>query len=139
LRLRKYFELIIFLLAIVNLGLFGFLEKTGETVLLLIFGLLGLTAGRTAFKSIKDLRNGTVKIGDHIEGMLSSAIAAYTAFFVFGGYTFFESLYKTNFTILFWVLPGIIGGFAISYYRKKYSGNRTVNTLKEKQLSVSEQ
>jgi len=136
--IRKYFELIIFILAIVLLGMFGIMEKSAQTFLLLIFGLLGLTSGKMAFKSIENLRNGTNRIADHVEGMLTSAIAAYTAFFVFGGYTLFESLYRTNFAILFWVLPGVIGGFAISYFRKKYAGKTSDKKLIDKNLSVSE-
>ena len=50
--------------------------------------------------------------------MLVSGIAAYTAFFAFGGRVFFESLLTGYWAVLPWVAPTIIGIGAIKYLEK---------------------
>ena len=120
LKKRKVFELLVFVLAILNVAAFVYLKGEGPSILLLIFGLLGLTTAPTALGSLKRIAKKTDPMLDHIEGMITTGIAAYTAFFAFGGYRFLENLYIGNAVVLFWVTPGVIGGIAISRLKRKY-------------------
>ncbi|MEM9270712.1 MAG: hypothetical protein AAGA78_17465, partial [Pseudomonadota bacterium] len=58
-----------------------------------------------------------------IVGMCTSAIAAYTAFFVFGANQFFEELLPGYWAILPWIAPTFVGTtgivYSLRYYRKK--------------------
>lgn len=121
LRKKRAYELVVFLIAIFNISVFIYLQGKGQSILLLIFGLLGLTAMPQAFASIMKLKEKANPVADHVEAMITTGIAAYTAFFVFGGYSFFENLYKGHMVVLFWTLPGIIGGICISRLRRKYT------------------
>lgn len=60
---------------------------------------------------------------EHLGGLIASGIAAYTAFFVFGGINFFRSLFGDTlegYSILLWVAPGILGGAMIAQQTRKY-------------------
>ena len=117
----RLFEMIIFILALMIIAWVCILPWSPQSVLLLIFGGLGLTAGKRAFTTLPKLKSELDRMGDHIQGLLSSAIAAFTAFLVFGGSNLINGIYDSQLYILFWVLPGVIGGFAIAWYRKKNS------------------
>jgi len=118
---RRTLEWIIFLLALLNIGVFIYLQGKGQSVLLLIFGILGLFAGSGIFYRKEQLIGGINRIKDHISSMITSGIAAYTAFFAFGGYTFFESSYDGYTVVVFWTLPGILGSILIAYYQRKWA------------------
>jgi len=118
---RRTLEWIIFLLALLNIGVFIYLQGKGQSVLLLIFGILGLFAGSGIFYKKEQLVAGINKIKDHISSMITSGIAAYTAFFAFGGYTFFESIYDGYAVVIFWTLPGILGAILIAFYKARWT------------------
>lgn len=118
---RRTLGWIIFLLALLNIGVFIYLQGKGQSVLLLIFGILGLFAGSGIFYRKEKLISGINKIKDHISSMITSGIAAYTAFFAFGGYTFFESIYEGYTVVVFWTLPGILGSILIAFYQRKWT------------------
>lgn len=118
---KKLLEGFIFILALLNIGVFVYLKGQGQSILLLIFGILGLFAGSAVFRSSKKPADNTQRIGDHIASMVISGIAAYTAFLAFGGYTFFSSLYDGIAVVFFWTLPGIIGSLIIARFRKRYA------------------
>ena len=61
---------------------------------------------------------------EHLSSMIGTGIAGYTAFLVFGGSRLFPALAHTQFHVLFWIMPTIIGVAAISfttaYYKRKF-------------------
>jgi hypothetical protein len=61
---------------------------------------------------------------EHLGSMIGTAIAAYTAFLVFGGARLFPSVARSQLYTIFWVLPTLIGVpviFAtVAYYRRKF-------------------
>jgi len=117
---KKYFEMAVFFVALFNISVFIYYGGQGQTILLLIFGLLGLSAAPLAFRSVARIQKGIQPVAEHVEAMITTGIAAYTAFFVFGGYTFFESIYQGYVVVMFWTLPGIVGGIIISRFKRKY-------------------
>lgn len=120
LKKRRVVDIVIVLLAIVNLVYFYYLGGKGQAILLLIFGLLGLTNMPKAIASYSKIREKANWYMDHLEGMITAGIAAYTAFFAFGGYTFFGNLFNGPWVAIPWILPSIFGAFAIGYYKRKY-------------------
>jgi hypothetical protein len=65
----------------------------------------------------------------HLNGLFGAGIGAYTAFFVFGGQRIMDSLFGdlyTNYSVVLWVAPGVIGGVAIGFvsrhYKQKFGG-----------------
>jgi len=51
--------------------------------------------------------------------MIVGGIAAYTAFFAFGGATFFGNLFDGYAMIIPWILPTIMGVGLIKWYKRK--------------------
>lgn len=99
------------------------LKGGGGAVLMFIFGGLGLA---DIPRFIKDLRKPVEKIEwfkDHLVGMCTSGIAAYTAFFVFGANNYLQSVLSGYWGVIPWVAPTVIGitgiFLAVRYYRKK--------------------
>ena len=121
---RIYFEIAILvysigLLAVAFMGLIG----SDTNVLLYIFGGLGLTSIPTIIRYRKAKSGDIDPIKEHMVGLLTSGIAAYSAFFVFGAYTWVEKILPGMWSVIPWVGPGIIGGigitFGVKYFRKK--------------------
>jgi len=96
------------------------LKLEGMTSLLMIFGILGLTSVFAVLKNKEKTRKETHWLWEHISGMIVSGIAAYTAFFAFGGSTFFSSILPDSFQIIPWVLPTIIGVISLRILRSKW-------------------
>ena len=99
------------------------LKGQNSALLLLIFGALGMLDFPVM---IRELRSPTYErewFKEHMIAMLTSGIAAFTAFLVFGSNTWLQELLPGYMGVLPWVLPGLIGGFGINagvkYYRKK--------------------
>jgi uncharacterized membrane protein len=118
--ITQVFNSILFVYGIVLVIWSVYLNFQGQAILLLIFGIIGITSIFDLILSFDKAAEKAHWMLDHISGMLGSAIAAYTAFLAFGGYTLFASLYNTRFLVIFWTAPAIIGTIAISYWRKKY-------------------
>ncbi|GAA0291315.1 hypothetical protein [Psychrosphaera haliotis] len=57
---------------------------------------------------------------EHVTNIIASGIAAYTAFLVFGGQSFLAGLVPSNMQIMFWIMPGVVGGFLSHVYASKY-------------------
>lgn len=92
----------------------------GQPVLGYVFAIGGsinaLQALHYAFaKKVNDNR----WIVEHLSGMLGSGIAVYTAFFAFGARHLLAFIGQWQ--LLFWILPGILGGLAIHWWSRKYS------------------
>ncbi len=97
------------------------LKVQGAAILMLVFGILGMTAFTDAFGSFEKIQSREKWIVTHLRGMLSTGIAAYTAFFAFGGRQFFEHILTDQWMVIPWVLPSIIGVFGIRYWRLRYT------------------
>jgi len=95
------------------------LKLQGPSVLLLIFGILGLTQLPILIRSTSKLQANGNWMAAHINGMITSGIAAYTAFFAFGGSTFFEGIFTGPLIAIPWSLPSIIGTVCISWQLRK--------------------
>lgn len=122
---RILFESIIlaYSITLLSTGVYGVWSGNSGNILLFIFGGLGLTALPTILKLRKADVSKTDRIKEHMVGLLTSGIAAYTAFFVFGGYTWMEKILPGMWQVLPWVAPGVLGGLGITlgvkYFRKK--------------------
>ncbi|MGM0526477.1 MAG: hypothetical protein ACQEQ8_09835 [Pseudomonadota bacterium] len=56
---------------------------------------------------------------EHLSSMCGSGIAVYTAFFAFGARHVLAELGQWQ--LVFWILPGLLGGIAIHFWTRKYS------------------
>jgi len=103
--------------------------RTGSTVFI-IFSILQIITGignlRYNFK--KELKPNEWWL-QHLSGLFGAGIGAYTAFFVFGGRRIMDSVFGdlyTDYSIVLWVAPGVIGGIAIGivsrHYKHKFGG-----------------
>jgi magnesium-transporting ATPase (P-type) len=105
-------------LSAIYVGLLG-LER--NSVLFQVFSVLSMFASfgllRYIFK--KEVKKGEWII-EHMSNIIVSGIAAYTAFFVFGGQAFLSEFVPSDYRIVFWVLPGVLGGVLSRIYENKY-------------------
>ena len=90
---------------------------------MLFFGILGLSAAGTILKDYKNPPKESNWFLTHLTGMLISGIAAYTAFFAFGGRSLFGHILTGHWMIIPWVAPTIIGVIAIKILKRKYAPN----------------
>lgn len=112
-------------IVILGMAVFMILYNTfvldGRHILMYIFGGLGLTALPAIIRYSKGKTNGRNHIQEHAIGMVTTAIAGYTAFFAFGGRNFFGEIFTGNLMIIPWVLPGVLGTIANIYCGRKYA------------------
>ena len=92
-----------------------------NSTVLLVFGIIGVLA------SMGDLRRFIPKEGidkswlrQHYEAMIFSGVAAYTAFFAFGGRTLFGSLLAGWWGIVPWILPTLLAFLILPYINRHY-------------------
>lgn len=119
-RNRRYFGIVVFILALIMILWSLYLGVKNEAILLLIFGIIGLTSFKEVRQSFEEVSKSPWIIV-HLQGMLISAIAAYTAFFAFGGNSVLGFIFKNQLQVIPWVLPSIIGTIAINIMTKKYT------------------
>lgn len=105
-----------------------YLKGQGAAVLMLIFGILGMTSGRDVLASYQGKNKNSSWIEEHISGMLVSGIAAYTAFAVFGGSNFFREYLTGYWSVVPWVMPTIVGITIIRYYKNSYLKKKGIPT-----------
>ena len=120
LKKRKIMDVLIVIWAVLNIIYFVQLEGKGISILLLIFGVLGLTNLPMAIAPFKKMESKSNWYIDHLEGMITAGIAAYTAFFAFGGSTFFGKLFSGPLVAIPWVMPSIIGVFLMRWFKRKH-------------------
>ena len=104
----------------------GLSTSNGFSVLMIIFGILGISSLGEAFKLIK-ADNGTVYqnwLNDHIANMCASGIAAHTAFLVFGARSLLANVDHPAFSIAIWVAPSVIGLIGIEYGKRHFGSKR---------------
>ncbi len=93
---------------------------SGSHPLLVVFGALGfLTTIRSVVRDFTGQQKPYNWLEEHISGLLISAIAAFTAFFSFGGNRIFGDTFTGNLQLATWIAPTIIGVAVIRYYKWK--------------------
>ncbi len=102
------------------LGVAISLKFKGGGVLYLFFGMLGSLVTIPTLKAYWKKTYEVNWLREHYGGMIVSGTAAYTAFFVFGGATFFESIFVGNWQVLPWILPTVLTVFGMTYLNRKY-------------------
>ncbi len=105
-----------------------YLKGQNAGILMIIFGLLGMSSGRDVLASYQGKNENSSWIEEHISGMLVSGIAGYTAFAVFGGRSFFSEYLIGYWSIIPWVMPTFVGIILIRYYKNSYLRKRNVTT-----------
>jgi hypothetical protein len=121
-----FFEMLVFIGGVLLLAYGIYLKGKGAGVLMIIFGLLGISNIRQIITQIKNPPQKANWFNEHVAGMLTTGIAAYTAFFAFGGRAFMGNIFTGMWMIIPWVAPTVIGTFAIIYLRKYYDQKRKV-------------
>ncbi|MGB0166656.1 MAG: hypothetical protein ACPF8V_07355 [Luteibaculum sp.] len=106
-------------LALIGYGII--LKGQGAAILMFIFGALGLTEIPGLIKNRKTFSEKADWLKQHIVGMCSSGIAAYTAFLVFGARSFLQNYFDGAWSVLPWVLPTIVGSLGIRMAVKRFS------------------
>jgi uncharacterized membrane protein len=103
---------------------FGWWGPGGHS-LLIIFGILGMVI---TIPALVDKYRGREKeydwLVEHFSGLLITAVAAFTAFFAFGGRNIFGNLFGGNLEVIAWVTPTILGVAFIRYYKWKLRGKK---------------
>ena len=87
----------------------------GPEVMLFFFGILGMTNGKEVYNHFKQPKTKEDWYKQHYTGMIITAIAAYTAFAVFGGNQLLSGKLPGYLMALPWILPTIIGTIIITY------------------------
>jgi len=122
-RIRKFFVSIIFITSI-GMFLMGSVKFKfqGMGPMMCFFGLIGIPTGRDIFMSFEKAMKVETKLSMHIQGTIISGIAAYTAFFAFGGSRILMNVLHLNqrWMILPWILPTVLGVIYMRYMKKKY-------------------
>ena len=91
-------------------------------VLMMIFGVLGLSNGGLVISVFKNTYQSQPWIIEHLTGMIVSGIAAHTAFLAFGGRELLGSFLTGHLMIIPWVAPTVIGVIAIKILKRRYAG-----------------
>ena len=114
------FELLIFISGVLLLSYGIYLKGQGGAILMIIFGILGVSNLGSIIKLIKNPPQKMDWFMEHMKDMITSGIAAYTAFFAFGGRTLLGDIFTGYWMVIPWVAPTIIGVFAMKYLEKYY-------------------
>lgn len=117
---KRLLYLFIVIFGLVNVIYAIVLQFTNGTILLFIFGLLGVADIRHLRVSFEKYKSQVDPIKDHISGMLVTGIAAYTAFFAFGGRTWLGEVFTGQLMIIPWVAPTVLGVIGIKWYQAKF-------------------
>ena len=121
--IRKIFSILIFLssIAMFLLGAIKFNFQNMGTVMA-FFGLLGIPAIRDIRMTKEYATSKETKMKMHIQGTIISGIAAYTAFFAFGGSRFLMGVLQLDaqWMILPWTLPTVLGLIYSRYMKRKF-------------------
>ena len=90
--------------------------------LVMVFAGISLV---TSFSILAYLHTKTVTANrwliEHASAMIGSGIAAYTAFFAFGGRTLFAELLTGHWMMLPWLLPSLVGVPATIWFKRRLS------------------
>lgn len=122
-RIRKVFVTVLFCsgLGMILLGGLKY-HFLGMGTMMGFFGLLALPAGRDIFMSKAKAMQKETRLKMHIQGTIISGIAAYTAFFAFGGSRILiEQLHMHHqWMVIPWVLPTLLGVTYSRYMKRRW-------------------
>jgi len=118
---RKIFLAVLFTTGIgmILLGTLKFGGK-GMGTMMIFFGLITMPSGREFLFSKSKAMTKESKLKMHIQGTIISGIAAYTAFFAFGGVRIIIDVLQLHhqWIMVPWILPSVLG-FGYSWYMKR--------------------
>ena len=106
-----------------GVGLIAIWFRT-PNVLFIIFGLLGLIVGGMGVVSRWRATDQSPRIYEHLNGMIFSGGAAYTAFLAFGAQSLLPVISRSDWAFIPWVLPTLLAGIAVTLLAKKYRPKR---------------
>lgn len=122
-KVRKVFSYLIFISSI-SMFLLGAIKYNFQNMgtVMVFFGLLGIPAIRDIRMTKEYANNRESKMKMHIQGTIISGIAAYTAFFAFGGSRFLLGVLQLDaqWMVLPWTLPTILGLIYTRYMKRKF-------------------
>ncbi|MEM6318687.1 MAG: hypothetical protein AAF960_13530 [Bacteroidota bacterium] len=124
LKRQLFLEIMVCVTGALLLGYGIYLQGNGNGVLMIIFGILGLSNLKDVLKTIKNPPTKADWLMEHVRGMIITGIAAYTAFFAFGGRTLMGNIFTGYWMIIPWVAPTVLGIRAIKYLEKYYQRKR---------------
>lgn len=123
----KALGLVELVIAIAAVGLLSIGIKyisTSMGPVMVVFGVLGVISIPSALQNLGFLapktRTTQTWLSEHMTELLTTGIAAHTAFLVFGASSFINSLISGPWAIIPWVAPTVIGFIGIRYAKKKY-------------------
>ena len=138
-RSHLIFEIMIFIAGALILSYGIYLKGEGMTILMIIFGILGVSNLGSIIRLIKNPPQKADWFIVHMKEMITTGIAAYTAFFAFGGRAFLGEIFTGYWMIIPWVAPTFIGIFAMryleAYYTKKKGKTNKASTIKEGEMA----
>jgi len=110
-------------LALVLIGIFVFHFKNMGMVMV-FFGVIGVNSIRELLLTRDQAMVKETRIRMHIRGTIISGIAAYTAFFAFGGQRILMNvlMLDAQWMVLPWTLPTVLGLIYSRYMQRKYKG-----------------
>jgi len=123
------FEIMILITGALLLGYGIYLQGKGGAILMIIFGILGVSNFKPVIKLIKNPPQKMDWFMEHVKDMITTGIAAYTAFFAFGGRTYLGEIFTGYWMIVPLVAPTIIGVFAMKYLEKYYAKKKKVGQV----------
>ena len=101
----------------VAVGIVGIREGA---VLLIIFAVLSVVG---SINSLVDTRIPAMdrkqRLKAHFGGLIGTGVAAYTAFFAFGGSRLLADILTGQWQVIAWITPAIIGTIAVRMVEKK--------------------
>ena len=125
---KLFFDALVIICGALTLTYGFYLGGEGASILMIVFGFLGLTNIPDFVRDVRGRGKEESWIIVHLSGMLTSAIAAYTAFFAFGARTFFT--FSGYVAVIPWILPTIIGLIVIARYKRKYAPRKALVSTK---------
>ena len=132
-RMHLVFEIMIFITGALLLIYGLYLQAKGAGILMIIFGLLGVSSFNGILKMVKQPTQKLDWFMEHVKDMITTGIAAYTAFFAFGGRTYLGDIFTGYWMIIPWVAPTFLGVLAMKYWEKSYEKSK----VKKKPISVT--
>ncbi|MEO1262814.1 MAG: hypothetical protein AAFZ15_28660 [Bacteroidota bacterium] len=121
--IRKIFLSVLFSAGVgmILLGAIKF-HFQGMGTMMVFFGLLVMPAGRDVLMSRTTAMSKETKLKMHIQGTIISGIAAYTAFFAFGGSRILIEVLNMHhqWMMVPWILPTLLGVTYSRYMKRKY-------------------
>jgi len=106
-------------IALVGIGGIMFQFK-GMGTMMVFFGIIGLLSGREMLMSKTKAMIRETRIKMHIQGTIISGIAAYTAFFAFGGSRIFIQVLHMHhqWMVIPWIAPTLLGVLYMRYMKR---------------------